>query len=294
MNEHSQADSENPGSDSAGVGRVESVDVASATPLYQLDIQDAETVESHLSAPLPVAAHQRPPVDPLLISENSTPQDLVQWGLKKFADRKVVITSSFGMEGCALIDMCNKAVQDNGLDPITVAYIDTAFFFPETHQLRRKLTERYPALNFVAWETDVSVKQQAESYGPELWKNNPNLCCHIRKVVPMKQNVVNFDVWVTALRRSQTKSRANTQVISWDWRYQILKFCPFAAWDRKHVWQYIQENDVPFNQLHLQNYPSVSCYHCTKSVPGSSPDSDVRDGRWAGKNKDECGLHFNI
>lgn len=265
-----------------------------ATPLHQLDVQDSDAFESGLATPLPAAAHQKPPVDPLLISENSSPQDLVEWGLKKFADRKLVITSSFGMEGCALIDMCDKAIAANGLDPITVAYIDTAFFFPETHQLRKKLTERYQSLNFVAWETDVSVKQQAQSYGPELWKNNPNLCCHIRKVVPMKQNVVNFDVWVTALRRSQTKSRANTEVISWDWRYQILKFCPFAAWDRKDVWQYIQENDVPFNQLHLQNYPSVSCYHCTKAVPGSSPDSDVRDGRWAGKNKDECGLHFNI
>ncbi len=262
-----------------------------ATPLHQLATPDATAIEL---SDFPAAATQPPPIDPPLISESSSPQDLVQWGLKKFTDRKIVITSSFGMEGCALIDMCDKAIQSNGLEPITVAYIDTAFFFPETHQLRKKLAERYQALNFVAWETDVSVKQQSQSYGPELWKNNPNLCCHIRKVVPMKQNVVNFDLWITALRRSQTKSRANTEVISWDWRYQLLKFCPFAAWDRKDVWQYIQKNDVPFNQLHLQNYPSVSCYHCTKAVPGSSPDSDVRAGRWAGKNKDECGLHFNI
>ena len=264
-----------------------------ATPLTQL--QDASDKTTHAASPdQPAASAQVPTVDPLLISENSSPQDLVEWGLKKFAGSKIVLSSSFGMEGCALIDMCNKAIEANQLDPITVAYIDTGFFYPETHQLRKKLTERYQSLNFVAWETDVSVKEQAETYGAELWKNNPNLCCNIRKVVPMKKNVVNFDIWVTALRRSQTKSRANTEVISWDWKYQILKFCPFAAWDRKHVWQYIQENDVPFNQLHLQNYPSVSCYHCTKAVPNSSPDSEVRDGRWAGKNKDECGLHFNI
>ena len=105
-----------------------------ATPLYQLDTQDADAFES---ANLPAAATQKPPVDPLLISDNSSPQDLVEWGLKKFADQKLVITSSFGMEGCALIDMCNKAIEANGLDPITVAYIDTAFFFPETHQLRK-------------------------------------------------------------------------------------------------------------------------------------------------------------
>jgi len=205
-----------------------------------------------------------------------------------------LLSSSFGMEGCALIDMCDKAVKEFNLDPITVACIDTGFFFPETKQLRTKLTDRYDSLNFVSWETEVSIEQQAKDYGNELWKNNPNLCCHIRKVVPMKQNVVNYDVWITALRRSQTKSRANTEVVSWDWKYQILKFCPFASWSRGDVWNYIQENDVPFNQLHLQGYPSVSCFHCTQEVPGSTPDSDVRDGRWAGKNKDECGLHFNI
>jgi phosphoadenosine phosphosulfate reductase len=110
----------------------------------------------------------------------------------------------------------------------------------------------------------------------------------------MKQNVVNYDVWITALRRSQTKSRANTEVVSWDWKYHILKFCPFASWSRGDVWAYIQENEVPFNQLHLQGYPSVSCFHCTRQVEGSTPDSDAREGRWAGKNKDECGLHFNI
>lgn len=239
-----------------------------------------------------LAEHAAPVAD--LVSADSKPEDLVPWGLKNFRDRRIVISTSFGMEGCALIDMCDKAVREFDLPPITVAYIDTAFFFPETHQLREKLTARYDRLNFVAWQTDVSVKEQADTYGNELWKNNPNLCCHIRKVVPMKQNIVNFDVWMTALRRSQTKSRASTEVLSFDWRYQVLKFCPIASWSRGDVWEYIQENDVPFNQLHLQGYPSVSCFHCTQSVPGSTPDSDVRDGRWAGKGKDECGLHFNI
>lgn len=261
-----------------------------STPLVQLNknasTEPAGTEEVELR-PVPVG-------DESLISADSSPADLVTWGLQRFAGRRIVLSSSFGMEGCALIDMCDKAVKEFSLDPITVAYIDTGFFFPETHSLRKKLTERYDSLDFVAWETDVSIEEQAKNYGNELWKNNPNLCCHIRKVVPMKQNVVNYDVWITALRRSQTKSRANTEVVSWDWKYQILKFCPFASWSRGDVWKYIQENDVPFNQMHLQGYPSVSCFHCTRPVEGSTPDSDVRDGRWAGKNKDECGLHFNI
>ena len=227
-------------------------------------------------------------------SESSSPQQLVAWGLQQFSDRKIVITTSFGMEGCALIDLCSKAIDEHKLPPVTVAWIDTGFFFPETLQLKEKLISRYSNLNFVKWETEVSVAQQKESYGEQLWKNNPNLCCHIRKVVPMKENVVKYDVWMTGLRRSQTKSRAETPVMSWDWRYQILKFCPLATWARSDVWQYVQKNDVPFNQLHLQNYPSISCFHCTRPVPGSTPDSDARDGRWKGNDKDECGLHFSI
>ncbi len=229
-----------------------------------------------------------------MVSPTSSPLEMVAWGLKRFASQNSVMTTSFGMEGCALIDMCSKAIAENDLPPLKVAWIDTGFFFPETHQVRTKLEEKYSNIEIVKWETSVSVQQQADDYGPELWKNNPNLCCHIRKVLPMKSNVAGHDLWITALRRSQTESRSQTEVLSWDWRYQLLKFCPMATWTRPQVWEYIQKNDVPFNQLHLQNYPSISCFHCTRSVPGSTPDSDARDGRWEGKDKDECGLHFSI
>ncbi|MEL7497780.1 MAG: phosphoadenylyl-sulfate reductase [Planctomycetota bacterium] len=228
------------------------------------------------------------------MDDTKEPQELVAWGLKHFADQPIVLTSSFGMEGCVLMDMCSKAIESQRLEPITVACIDTGFFFPETKQLRNKLIERYQNLNFVTWETPVSIEKQAKLYGVNLWSYNPNLCCNIRKVQPMSENVVNFRVWMTALRRSQTEQRANTPVLAWDWRYQLLKFCPLATLSRSDVWQYIQKHDVPFNQLHLQGYPSVSCFHCTKPVPGSTPDSDAREGRWSDSEKTECGLHYQI
>jgi phosphoadenosine phosphosulfate reductase len=228
------------------------------------------------------------------INGEKTPDELVPWGLQKFSDQSIILTTSFGMEGCALMDMCSKAIDKNKLPPLTVACIDTGFFFPETKQLRQKLIERYPNLKFATWETPVSIEQQRETYGDMLWKNNPNMCCNIRKVQPMRENIVNYNLWITALRRTQTKERSDIPVLGWDWKYELLKFCPLASWSRADVWHYIQENDVPFNQLHLQNYPSVSCFHCTKAVPGSSPDSEVRQGRWAGSDKEECGLHFSI
>jgi phosphoadenosine phosphosulfate reductase len=228
------------------------------------------------------------------VNASTSPMELVEWGLEKFADQPIVLTTSFGMEGCALMDMCSIAIQAKQLKKLQVACIDTGFFFPETKQLREKLIDRYTNLEFLTWETPVSVEQQRETYGDMLWKNNPNMCCNIRKVQPMRENIVKYRLWMTALRRTQTKERSDISVLGWDWRYELLKFCPLATWSRAEVWEYIQENDVPFNQLHLQNYPSVSCFHCTKSVPGSSPDSEIRKGRWAGSEKDECGLHYSI
>lgn len=223
------------------------------------------------------------------VGPESSPQDLIAWAVDHFRDLPMVMTTAFGMEGCALIDMMSRHVKR-----LTVGYIDTGFFFPETHQLRQKLERRYPQLEFACWSPSISVQQQAASYGPELWKNNPNLCCHIRKVVPMNENIRNYRFWVTGVRRTQTQHRAMTDVLSWDWKYRVLKFCPLAGWTRSQVWDYIQKHDVPFNQLHLQEYPSIGCFHCTKPVPGSSPDADSREGRWQGTEKTECGLHYSI
>ena len=177
---------------------------------------------------------------------------------------------------------------------LTIAYIDTGFFFPETRQLIEKMENKYCQFEFEKWQSPISIDHQEKSYGETLWMNNPNLCCHIRKVVPMKINIQNFQLWVTGVRKTQTEQRANTSVLSWDWTYEVLKFCPLANWTRAQVWEYVQKNDVPFNQLHLQEFPSVGCTHCTKPVPGSSPTDDSRDGRWKGSTKTECGLHYSI
>ena len=223
------------------------------------------------------------------VDETSSPIELVEWATEHFCEQRIVMTTAFGMEGCALIDMFSRYTTS-----LTVAYIDTGFFFPETNQLIKKMQSKYEHLEFEKWESPISVVKQNESYGEALWKDNPNLCCHIRKVVPMKMNIQPFHVWITGLRKTQTEQRANTPVLSWDWKYQILKFCPLANWTRADVWKYVQKNDVPFNQLHLQGFPSISCFHCTKAVPGSSPENDSRDGRWQGSEKTECGLHYSI
>jgi phosphoadenosine phosphosulfate reductase len=206
--------------------------------------------------------------------------------MDRFEGQRMVMTSSFGMEGCALIDMYARMNK-----PLTVVYLDTMFFYKETYQLRDRMIERYPHLDFVNRGTTVTLEQQDEKYGPELWKTNPDQCCQIRKVDPMFDLMGEVDVWITGLRRSQSVTRANLKMIDWDWRYQVLKISPLARWERPQIWQYIQDHDVPYNTLHEQGYPTVGCTHCTKAVPGSRPGDYSRTGRWSDSEKTECGLH---
>lgn len=222
----------------------------------------------------------RPPI-------TECPIELVRWSVGEFADLRFVLTTAFGMEGCALVDIYSRLTSS-----LTVAYIDTGFFFPETKKLIERMTEAYPNVNFVKWESPISVQKQKEEFGDHLWQKNPNLCCKIRKVVPMTKNILDYEVWITGIRKTQTKQRAQTRILSWNDQYQVTKFCPFSHWERKDVWNYIQENDVPFNQLHLQGFPSIGCFYCTKSVPNSGPTDDTRAGRWQGHVKTECGLHY--
>jgi phosphoadenosine phosphosulfate reductase len=220
--------------------------------------------------------------------DESTPTDqFIAWTVERFRHRRVVITTSFGMEGCALIDMF--AAQ--GASP-TVVYLDTMFFFPETYALRDRMVRRYPLITFVNRGTSLTPDAQAVGHGPELWRRDPDLCCWLRKVEPMKQALAGADVWVTAITRTQADSRKDTPLVAWDWQYQVLKIVPLAAWDRPRVWDYVRKHNVPYNPLHEQGYPTIGCTHCTVPVSGATPDQYSRAGRWANTEKIECGLHI--
>jgi phosphoadenosine phosphosulfate reductase len=220
------------------------------------------------------------------IDESTPTEEFIAWTLDRFRDRRMVITTSFGMEGCALIDMYAK--QGTAL---TVVYLDTMFFFPETYALRDKMVRRYPLVTFINRGTSLTPAAQETRYGPRLWSRDPDLCCRLRRVEPLQHALSGTDVWITAITRSQSSARSDIPLVSWDWRYQILKVCPLAGWDRHRIWEYVQRHKVPYNELHERGYPSIGCTHCTVPVPGASPGEYSRAGRWAGTDKTECGLH---
>lgn len=208
--------------------------------------------------------------------------EIIKWAYQTYGD-EIVYACSFGAEGIVLIDMIHKVKKD-----AKIIFLDTDFHFKETYTLIDQVKQRYPSLKIELIKPALTPEEQAEAHGPELWKRNPDLCCKIRKLVPLEQKLNQHLAWISGLRREQSPSRANTQFVNQDRRFQSIKICPLIHWTEEEIWMYIDLHQLPYNVLHDQNYPSIGCEYCTKPV---LKGEDTRSGRWANTNKTECGLH---
>lgn len=212
----------------------------------------------------------------------ATPQDILRFAAERFGEQLVVVTS-FQPTGIVTLHM----LQD--IAPRTaVITLDTGFLFPQTQQLMDALEARF-SLNLRRVRPQLSPAQQALAHGVTLWERNPDLCCHLRKVLPLRQALRGYRAWIAGLRRDQSAQRANTPVIEWDDRNHLIKLCPFANWSSARVWAWLREHELPFNALHNQGYPTIGCTHCTHPVAAGASQ---RSGRWQDLGKTECGLHL--
>ncbi len=214
-------------------------------------------------------------------AEAWSPERVLGWTFDTFGDR-VAISSAFGAEGMVLIDIASRARQN-----FRLFTLDTEFLFPETYNLMDRVEQRYGITIERVYPLSSPEEQQRE-HGPSLWQRNPDLCCNLRKVEPLQRKLGELQAWVTSIRRDQTAARASAGKIEWDQRFGLVKVNPIVDWSSKQVWHYIREHDIPYNELHERNYPSIGCTHCTRAV---RPGEDPRAGRWAGLAKTECGLH---
>ena len=165
-------------------------------------------------------------------------------------------------------------------------YLDTDFLFPETYATRDQLAATL-GIDFDRFH-NLTPEEQAAEHGDELWKSNPDACCGLRKVDPMRRALSSVDCWVAGVRRGDSSTRSKTPKFGWDKKFNLWKLNPLADWSERDVWNYIREHRLPYNPLHDHGYPSIGCTHCTQPVgPGGSP----RDGRWAGVAKTECGIN---
>jgi phosphoadenosine phosphosulfate reductase len=248
------------------------------------------------AAPQPVDA---PPINPLKMQLNASTvreldvrfsrartEEILAWAWERFGPRAAIGTS---FQGAGLV-MLHLARRNGFAFPVFT--LDTGLLFPETLALKKRL-EDFFGLHIESLTPDLTVEEQADVHGPELWRQNPDLCCMVRKVLPLRDKLADLDCWVTGLRREQSQARSAIGVIelyAFDETSSrdIVKLNPMASWSRDAVWHYLREHAIPYNPLHDQGYRSIGCFPCTRQT---GHGEDERAGRWTGFKKVECGIH---
>lgn len=213
--------------------------------------------------------------------EGAYPEDVLAWGFETFGDGAAMATG-FGPSGVSLMHMLARVKPD-----ATVFYLDTDLLFPETHDLKRQLVRRL-GIRIERVHSGLSLNEQGMQEGVNLWRTNPDRCCFLRKVEPLRRFLSDKDAWITGIRRDQSPTRRGIDVVEWDRTHDLVKINPMAGWTEDQIWQYINLHDLPYNALHDRGYPSVGCIPCTKPV---EEGDDARAGRWKGHEKLECGIH---
>lgn len=221
--------------------------------------------------------------DPETISaelEEATASEALRWALDTFHPG-LYIACSFQKTSSVTVHLATEINPE-----ARFFYLDTDVLFDETYATRDALAERY-GIEFERFG-GISLDEQERVYGGELWNRQPDACCGIRKVEPMRQALDGVDCWVSGIRRSDSQTRAGAAKFGWDRRFGLWKLNPLADWNDQDVWRYLNDHDVPYNPLHDQGYPSIGCTHCTRP-PGAG--ESARAGRWATSEKTECGLN---
>ncbi|MGJ7909693.1 phosphoadenylyl-sulfate reductase [Neobacillus sp. LXY-1] len=209
---------------------------------------------------------------------------VLEWAYQSYPEDQIVYSSSFGAEAIVLIDLIYQVKKD-----AHIVFLDTDLHFPETYDVIDKIQKRFPELKIEKKKPAISLDEQAAQYGSALWKRDPNQCCQLRKVIPLRETLTSKQAWISGLRREQSPTRKDTQFLNRDEKFENIKICPLIHWTWDEVWNYIREKDLPYNELHDHNYPSIGCFPCTQAV---LEGGDSRAGRWAGSGKTECGLHM--
>ncbi|WP_342504907.1 phosphoadenylyl-sulfate reductase [Sporosarcina sp. FSL K6-2383] len=208
----------------------------------------------------------------------------LRWAYGEYDD-ELVYACSFGVEGIVMIDLISQ------IKPTAkVVFLDTGLHFQETYALIDEVRKSYPQLAIELKKPADSVEQQAEKLGDKLWERQPDRCCYLRKVIPLREALSGAAAWLSGLRREQSPSRSQTNFINKDETFQSVKICPLIHWTWEDIWAYVDQHQLPYNPLHDQGYPSIGCAPCT--LPGDTTTGS-RLGRWADQTKTECGLHKN-
>jgi phosphoadenosine phosphosulfate reductase len=211
--------------------------------------------------------------------EGASAVDVLRWAEQEFGPSWAVASSMAD----AVVPHLAAQVRPG----VHVLFLDTGYHFAETIGTRDAVQATLPVV-VRSIVPEQSVAEQDAEFGPRLFERNPDQCCALRKVAPLRRALQDYSAWASGLRRDEADSRASVRVVEWDDRRGMVKLNPIAAWTQDDVDRYIAENGVLVNPLLYDGYGSIGCAPCTRRL---KPGEHARAGRWSGTSKTECGLH---
>lgn len=212
--------------------------------------------------------------------------EILRWAWERFGQRAAVGTS---FQGAGLVVL--HTAHEMGC-PFPVFTLDTGLLFPETLELKARLEARY-GIAIECLHPEQTLEEQAAEHGDALWSRHPDLCCTLRKVLPLQKKLRELDVWITGVRRQQSDTRSAAKILE-VYKFDVLrdqhiiKLNPLAGWTREQVREFLQRHGIPTNPLLDRGYRSIGCQPCTRPV---AEGENERAGRWTGFDKAECGIH---
>jgi len=217
------------------------------------------------------------------------PGELLAFFLRRHPG-KIAFSSSLGAEDQVVTHMLASTEL-----PVRIFTLDTGRLFPETYELIGITRQRYNLPVEIYFPDTTQVERMVNDKGINLFYENVNnrkLCCHVRKIEPLRRALAGMEVWITGLRRDQSVTREEIPMIGWDDDLRMIKVNPIIGWTYQDVWDFIREHKVPYNTLHDKGFPSLGCLPCTRAI---LPGEELRAGRWWWENPEskECGLHVN-
>lgn len=224
----------------------------------------------------------------LALGREEGTQAAIRWALGTFG-RRAALSSSLSFEDQTVTQL--MVVTDK--EHTRVFTLDTGRQFQENYELIDRTEMTYGIRIEVFFPDFRKVQEMVRAHGINLFYDSielRHLCCNVRKIEPLKRALEGVEVWITGLRRSQSVTRANMQMVEYDADDDVLKLNPLVLWSEQDVKEYVRANAIPYNKLHDQGFPSIGCQPCTRAV---RPGEDVRAGRWWWEDPDkrECGLH---
>lgn len=197
---------------------------------------------------------------------------------------KLFTTSSFQTHSIVLLHMLSRIDKS-----IPVYFINTGYHFPETLQYRDQISELL-GLNTKDVHPETPKNLQKDTDGNLLFTSNPDYCCHLNKVVPLEPILGEYDIWINGVRADQSSVR-KTFSIEQEGKHGVKRFHPMLDWDKKMIATYLREHNIPSHPLEEKGYFSIGCEPCTRKFDF---EWSMREGRWFGMNKTECGLNTEL